>query len=111
MAVATLGITTTYSVGTASVAVCATNTQRRGLLITNNGAGTVSVGFGTNNAATTGMHTLQAINTTFQANNQLALGPMALNVTGKISTESRLPIGDVALIALTTTSVCSVTEW
>lgn len=110
MAVASTGITTTFSVGTTSVAVLATNTLRRGLLISNLGAGTVSVGIGTNNAATTGMHPLSAINTVFQANNALLIAAPP-NTTGQISQASSVPIGDVALIALTTTSICSVTEW
>lgn len=105
MAVATLGITTTFSVTTAATAVCATNLSRRGILITNIGAGTVYVGFGTGNAATTAMHPIAA------TTGSISIEYGQLNNNGTNSTPSAVPTGDVSLIALTTTSVCAVTEW
>lgn len=105
MAVATLGITTSFSITPAAVAVCATNLSRRGILITNIGAGTVYVGFGTGNAATTGMHPIAS------TTGSLSIEYGRLNNNGTNSIPAAVPTGDVSLICLTTTSVCCVTEW
>jgi hypothetical protein len=105
MAVATIGITTTFSVTTASTAVCATNTLRRGVRIENISAtSTMNFGFGTGNAVTTGMHVLAT-------SSAITFGPLGPNVTGQISQPSQVPAGDLALIALTTTGNAVITEW
>ena len=105
MATATIGITTTFSVTTASTAILATNTLRRGVLIENTSAtATVYFGFGTGNAVTTSMHAVAT-------STRVSIGPLGPNVTGQISQPSQVPAGDLAMIALTTTSTCVVTEW
>jgi len=105
MAVATLGITTTFSITTASTAVCATNTLRRGVRIeSTSSTSSIYFGFGTGNAVTTGMHALGTLAV-------VTFGPNNPNTTGQISTPSAVPSGDLALIALTTTGNVVITEW
>jgi hypothetical protein len=105
MAAGTIGITTTFSVTTASTQVCLTNTLRRGVRIENISAtSTMNFGFGTGNAVTTGMHVLAT-------SSAVTFGPNNPNTTGQISNPSNVPSGDLALIALTTTGNAVVTEW
>jgi hypothetical protein len=107
MAVATLGITTTFTVTTnaVGVAVCATNTLRRGVRIENTSAtATMYFAFGTNNTPGTIAHVLAT-------STAITLGPLGPNVTGQISQASQVPIGDLSLTALTTTGIAVVTEW
>lgn len=113
MAVATLGITTTFSVGivaTTAVQVCATNTLRRGLILENTGAGTLYFGFGTGGVPTTAMHAL-VIATATLGTNRVVFGPISPEFRGIVSIPANVPTGDVSLIALTTTGQVSVTEF
>ena len=105
MATATIGITTTFAILTTAVAVCATNTERRGLRI-ENGSNTASMyfGFGTNNAATTAMHALATASA-------ITFGPTQPEFRGIVSQPANVPAGDLSVIALTTTGTLVVTEW
>ena len=95
------GITTGILVGATSTSLCTKNSSRRFVLITNNAAsGTVYVGFGTNNAATTNMIPIPA-----QGN--LLLGPSAI-VTGN---QAQLPAGDIAGIVSGSSIEISITEY
>lgn len=105
MSVATVGVTTGFSVtGQASVAVCAKNSTRSYLLVQNRDpSNSVYLCFGSLNAATVGNGILIAPGTNFELK-------APLTIAGAVVTSS-LPVGDVALIASTGATVqVSVTE-
>ena len=107
MAVATLGITTTFTVTTnaVGVAVCATNTLRRGVRIENTSAtATMYFAFGTNNTPGTIAHVLAT-------SSAVTFGPNNPIVSGQVSLAANVPPGDISLTALTTTGIAVVTEW
>lgn len=120
MAVATLGVTTGYTVGTASAAVCATNTQRRGLIVQNSHASAVLfVGIGTGNAVTSA-NGIGVLATATSTQGGLSAGPFAgslvfgsvqPNTSGSISIPAGVPNGDVAVIATITNLTAVVLEW
>ena len=99
-AVGKSGVTTAITVGTTSTSLCSINPVRRFVLITNNAAsGTVYVGFGTNNHATTGMIPIPAAG-------NLIIGPNAILT----SNQTVVPPGDIAAIAASGTIAVSITE-
>jgi len=111
MAAATLGITTTFVIGTTAVQVCATNTLRRGLRLENTSTTIpINYGFGTGNAATTSMHVLTtALNTVGVS--FINFGPIQPEFTGRVSLAPGVPAGDLSVISTVTNGVAVVTEW
>jgi hypothetical protein len=101
------------------VAVCASNINRRGLIIQNlDAAGALSVGFGTGNAAVAGLLAVSATATSTQGGlaygpfvGSLVMGPVQPMDTGKNSIPTGVPSGDVSVIATITNLKINVTEW